>query len=252
MQRFVGRVAWITGGGSGIGEATAQRFAEEGARVVVADIDGDQARRVAASLPDALGIALDVGDEAQVAAAFDATLEQFGRVDVLFNNAGITGRLRPLHELAAEDWEAVARVNGLGMFLVMKHAIPAMLQSGGGAIVNTTSISGLVCSAPDAAAYTYSKTGIIGLTRSAACDYARQNIRVNAVAPGQVLTPLVERLIAEAPDPDAAREYRATRHVMPGFIEPRDIAAAVAFLASDDARWITGVTLPVEGGYTAR
>ncbi|WBX86153.1 SDR family NAD(P)-dependent oxidoreductase [Sphingosinicella microcystinivorans] len=252
MQRFIGKTVWISGAGSGIGEATAQRFASEGAAVVAADIDGGQARRVADAFPNALALALDVGDGRQVEAAFAAAEERFRHVDIVFNNAGITGALRPVHELSLDEWDEVARVNGAGMFLVLKHGVAALLRAGGGSIINTASISGLVASANNAVPYIYSKTGIVGMTRAAACDYASRNIRVNAVAPGQVLTPLVERLIREAPDPEAERAYRSARHAMPGFIAPEDIAAAVAFLASDDARWITGVTLPVDGGYTAR
>ncbi len=250
--RFAGRVAWISGGGSGIGAATARRLAGEGAAVIVADIDSTGAHDVARELPGAYAQSLDVGDARAVETAFAAALDRFGRVDVIVNNAGVTGDLMPLHEMSPAGWDRVARVNGRGMFLVLKYGIRAMLGKGGGAIVNTASISGLVASAPDAAAYIYSKTGIVGLTRSAACDYARHHIRVNAVAPGQVLTPLIERIIRDAADPEAERAFRANRHVMPGFIEADDIAAAIAFLASDDARWITGVTLPVDGGYTAR
>jgi NAD(P)-dependent dehydrogenase (short-subunit alcohol dehydrogenase family) len=236
-MRFQNKVVWISGAGSGIGEAAVRRFAAEGAHVVAVDVDGVNLERVAAAMPGVTAHVLDVGDAAAVRQSFRDVMTHYGRLDVVFNNAGITGTLERLHEMPEENWESVARVNGAGMFYVLKHAIAAMLQGDGGAIINTSSISGLVAS---------------GLTRAAACDYAAHNIRVNAIAPGQVLTPLVERLIREAPDPDAEYKHRSHRHVKPGFIEPADIAAAVAFLASDDARWITGVVLPIDGGYTAR
>lgn len=251
-MRFQNKVVWISGAGSGIGEAAVRRFAAEGAHVVAVDVDGVNLERVAAAMPGVTAHVLDVGDAAAVRQSFRDVMTHYGRLDVVFNNAGITGTLERLHEMPEENWESVARVNGAGMFYVLKHAIAAMLQGDGGAIINTSSISGLVASGPNTGAYAYSKSGIIGLTRAAACDCAAHNIRVNAIAPGQVLTPLVERLIREAPDPDAEYKHRSHRHVKPGFIEPADIAAAVAFLASDDARWITGVVLPIDGGYTAR
>lgn len=251
-NRFCGASALVTGGASGIGAACSRLFAEEGARVAVADIDHGAALALAGSLSGAIAVHLDVSDEAQVKAAVTGVVEAFGGLDIVVNNAGITGSLIATHDAPVEVWDAVSAVNGRGVFLVLKHAIAHMREHGSGAIVNLASISGLVASAPDAAAYIYSKTGIVGLTRAVACDYAKDNIRVNAVAPGQVLTPLVERLIMEASDPEAERAFRENRHAKPGFIAPEDIAAAVAFLASDDARWITGVTLPVDGGYTAR
>lgn len=250
--RFCGASVLVTGGASGIGAACSRLFASEGARVAVADIDHGAALALAGALLGAIAVHLDVSDEAQVEEAIAGNVETFGGLDIVVNNAGITGALIATHDAPVKVWDEVSAVNGRGIFLVLKHAIAHMREHGGGAIVNLASISGLVASAPDAAAYVYSKTGIVGLTRAVACDYACDNIRVNAVAPGQVLTPLVERLIAESPDPQAERAFRENRHAKPGFIAPEDIAAAVAFLASDDARWITGVTLPVDGGYTAR
>jgi len=251
-HRFAGKTVFITGGGSGIGEAAARLFAEEGGNIVVVDINEPDAARVAEALPSAISIGLDVSIADAVAAAIDTTVDHFGQVDVIFNNAGIAGKFEPFHETSLDNWRRVTAVNGDGMFHVLRFGIASMLRTGGGAIVNTTSVAGLCASGPDLGPYIYSKTGVIGLTRAAASDYAGRNIRVNAVAPGQVLTPLIEGIIAAAPDPEAERRHRGNRHPMPGFITPADIAAAVAFLASDDARWITGTVLPVDGGYLAR
>jgi NAD(P)-dependent dehydrogenase (short-subunit alcohol dehydrogenase family) len=250
--RFTGKTVFITGGGSGIGEATAELFASEGANVVVADIVGDDASRVAATLTNSLALTLDVGDAKAVNEGIAHAERQFGKIDVIFNNAGIAGAFEPLHEGTLENWHRVTRVNGDGVFHVLKFGIAAMLRGGGGAIINTASVASLVATTPNLSSYIYTKAGIAGLTRAAACGYATRGIRVNAVAPGQVLTPLIEKAIAESNDPLAERARRENLNPMPGFIMPRDVATAVAFLASEDARWITGVVLPSDGGYVAR
>ena len=250
-MRFDGKVAFVTGGASGLGEAGARRFAAEGARVVVADIDADGAARVAGTLPDALAVTVDTADAASVQAAVAQAVAHYGRIDVVFNNAGITGVQLPLHELPAEDWQRVRGVNGDGVFYVMKYCIAAMLTTGGGSIVNTSSTAGLTGQA-NISPYTFAKAGIVGLTRSAAIEYAAANIRVNAIAPTVVWTPLVERFAASAPDPAAMRAAMENYNPMPGLPLPDDVAAVVAFLASDEARWITGHTLPIDGGYCAQ
>jgi NAD(P)-dependent dehydrogenase (short-subunit alcohol dehydrogenase family) len=249
--RFEGKVAFITGGGSGLGAAAAVRLAAEGARVAVADIDEAAAERVAAGLPDAFAVAVDVSDAASVQRAVAATVERWGRLDVVFNNAGIPGSQQALHEMDVANWDRVRAVNGDGIFYVLKYTIEALLRTGGGSIVNTSSTAGLTGQL-NISPYTFAKAGIVGLTRSAAIEYAAQGIRVNAIAPTVVWTPLVEDFANTAPDPAAMREAMQNFNPVPGIPTAEDVAAVVAFLASDEARWITGHTLPVDGGYCAR
>jgi NAD(P)-dependent dehydrogenase (short-subunit alcohol dehydrogenase family) len=249
--RFEGKVAFVTGGASGLGAAAAQRFTDEGAQVAVADIDGAAAQKLAASLRDGYAVQLDTSDAESVARGVADAVEHFGRLDVVFNNAGITGAQQILHELDVEDWHRVRAVNGDGIFYVMKYAIEAMLRTGGGSIVNTSSTAGLTGQL-NISAYTFAKAGIIGLTRSAAIEYAKQNIRVNAIAPTVVWTPLVQRFAESAPDPLAMRALMENYNPTPGIPTAEDVAALVAFLASDEARWITGHTVPIDGGYVAQ
>ncbi len=249
--RFEGKVAFVTGGASGLGAAAAQRFSDEGAQVAVADIDGAAAEKLAASLRDGYAVQLDTSDAESVARGVADAVEHFGRLDVVFNNAGITGAQQILHELDVEDWNRVRAVNGDGIFYVMKYAIEAMLRTGGGSIVNTSSTAGLTGQL-NISAYTFAKAGIVGLTRSAAIEYAKQNIRVNAIAPTVVWTPLVQRFAESAPDPVAMRALMENYNPMPGIPTAEDVAALVAFLASDEARWITGHTVPIDGGYVAQ
>ncbi|MER7166145.1 SDR family oxidoreductase [Micromonospora sp. NPDC000207] len=250
-MRFQDRVVFVTGGASGLGEATARRFAAEGAKVVVADVATERAGRVVDSLPDALAVTVDTGDAASVEEGIADTVQRYGRLDVVFNNAGIDGRQQPLHEMDLANWEKVRRINGDGVFHVLKYGIEAMLRGGGGAIVNTSSTAGLTAQ-DNISPYTFTKAGVVGLTRSAAVEYAAHNIRVNAVAPTVVMTPLVENFIASAPDPEAMRTRMESFNPKPGIPTPDDIAGVVLFLASDDAAWITGHTVPIDGGYVAR
>ena len=249
--RFTDKVAFVTGGASGLGAATARRLADEGARVVIADLNEAGAREVAASLPEAIGVAVDTADAAAVERAFQQALETYGRVDVVFNNAGIDGKQQRLHEMDQENWDRVTAVNGDGAFHVLKFGIQALLRSGGGAVVNTSSTAGLTAQ-DNISPYSFTKAGLIGLTRSAAVEYAKDGIRVNAVAPTVVLTPLVEHFIESAPDPVEMRQRMENFNPVPGMPTPEDVAGVVAFLASDEARWITGHTVPVDGGYVAR
>ena len=250
-QRFVGRVAFVTGGASGLGRAAAERFAREGARVVVADIERGGAEALAATLPDAAAVEVDTSDAEAVDRAFESALETYGHIDVLFNNAGIVGPQMPLHETTDQAWRQVMAVNSDGAFHVLRLGIRAMLAGRGGAIVNTSSSTGLA-GKPNMAPYSFSKAGLVGLTRAAAIEYAEHGIRVNAVAPTAVMTELVAGHIARAPDPDAMRRLLESQTPIPGMPTPEDVAAVVAFLASDDARWITGHTLPIDGGFHAR
>jgi NAD(P)-dependent dehydrogenase (short-subunit alcohol dehydrogenase family) len=250
-MRFQDRVVFVTGGAAGIGAATARRFAAEGARVAVADIDAEGARRVADDLPDALAVTIDVGDAASVEQAVADTMQRYGRLDVIFNNAGTDSPHRPLHEMDPAEWEEARRVNGDGVFFVLKYGIEAMLRGGGGVVINTSSIAGLAA-LENVAPYTFTKAGVIGLTRSTAVEYAARGIRINAIAPTVVMTGLVERFIDRSEDPARTRGVLDTFNPKPGIPTPDDVAGVVLFLASDDAAWIVGHTLLMDGGYTAR
>lgn len=251
MKRFSGKVAFITGGASGLGAAAAERLADEGARIVVADINVEGARALAAKLPEALALELDTSNAASVERGIAAAVERFGKIDIIFNNAGISGEQLPIHESSTENWKRVTAINGDGVFYVLKFGVAAMLKTGGGAIINTSSTNGLI-GIPNIAPYTFTKWGVIGLTKSVAIEYAARGIRVNAVAPTVVRTPLVDKFIREAPNPAEMAARMENFNPMPGMPEPKDVAAAVAFLASDEARFITGHVIPIDGGYTAQ
>jgi len=186
-----------------------------------------------------------------VKAAIAATMDRYGRLDAIFNNAGITGLQQPAHETTEENWDNVMAVNASGVFYVLKYGIEAMLESGGGSMVITSSTAALAAQA-NITPYTFAKAGIMGITRSAAVEYATRGIRINAIAPTAVLTPMVERFIEASDDPAAFRRDREAWNPIPGWPMPPDIASVVAFLLSDEAKWITGVTLPIDGGYCSR
>ncbi|WP_064447570.1 SDR family NAD(P)-dependent oxidoreductase [Micromonospora sp. NBRC 110037] len=250
-MRFRDRVVLVTGGASGLGEATARRFAAEGGKLVIADINTEGAERMASSLPDALAVTMDTGDATSVERGIAEAVARYGRLDVIFNNAGIDGQQQALHEMDLANWEKVRRINGDGVFYVLRYGIDAMLRSGGGAIVNTSSTAGLTAQ-DNISPYTFTKAGIVGLTRSAAVEYAARGVRVNAVAPTVVMTPLVEHFIANAPDPEQMRRQMESFNPKPGIPTADDVAGVVLFLASDDAAWVTGHTIPIDGGYVAR
>lgn len=248
---FKQTVVYISGGASGLGEATAKRFARAGASVVIADIALRSAERVASQLEDALAVEVDTSNYESVRKSFAIAVEKYGRVDVIFNNAGITGEQQKLHEMDLSNWRKVTGINGDGAFFVLKEGIATLLKGKGGVVINTASTVGLAAFA-DLSHYTYAKAGLIGLTRSAAIEYANHNIRVNAVAPTMVMTPLVEQFLNQAADPLAARAQAMMLNPKHGMPTPDDVAGVVMFLASSDAQWITGHTIPIDGGYIAK
>jgi A-factor type gamma-butyrolactone 1'-reductase (1S-forming) len=255
MNSFEGKVALVTGGSAGLGAATALQFAREGARVVIAARRTDQSEAVVAQIR-ALGgegffVGTDVSRAADIQAMVQTTLARFGRLDCAVNNAGIAGPLRtPVADVEEAQWDALMNVNLKGVWLCMKHQIPAMLAQGAGAIVNIASIYGLKPSEVGHAPYCASKHGVIGLTRSAAIDYGQKGLRINAVAPGFTKSEMIN------PDaPGAAERYKAlaARHsAMNRLGEAQEIADAVTWLCSSAARFVNGAVLTINGGETSR
>jgi NAD(P)-dependent dehydrogenase (short-subunit alcohol dehydrogenase family) len=251
MDRLKGKVAVITGAASGLGRACAERFAQEGARVVVADIQEEAGKEVAQALPEGRFVKVDVTAPTSVEAMIAETVRHYGRLDILFNNAGIDGEHAPTDESTLENWRKVLAVNLDGVYFGMKYGIAAMLDQGSGVVLNMASIVGLVAFAKNPP-YSASKAAVIQLTRAAAIEYADRRIRVNALCPTVVQTPLLEHFIRSSSDPEDMRQRIENLNPMPGMPTPEDVAAAALFLASDEAAFITGVALPIDGGYTAR
>ncbi len=250
--RLKGKVALITGGASGIGAATARLYASEGAKVAIVDINDNLGRGVAEEIGDALYLHLDTTDEAEWISMVAQTLDRFERLDILVNAAGVSGRipgtaLAPkLEEQDLENWNHVMNVNSTGIFLGMKHVIPAMRDAGGGSIINISSIYGLVGS-PHNVAYHASKGSVRLATKSAALQYATENIRVNSVHPGFVTSPMTQ---ISHDDPELAKP-RLDKTPLGRFGMPEDIANGCLFLASDESAWMTGAELVIDGGMTA-
>ncbi len=249
MRNLNGKTVLVTGGGAGIGEAIVRRFVDEGAQVMVTDIDAAAGQTVADACAMPF-VAVDVGDAASFEAAIAAAVTQFGRLDILVNNAGVASARAPIHTSTIDNWHRVINVNLNGVFYGMKYALAHFVERGGGVIVNISSIAAIVAF-PELPPYNAAKAGVSQLTREAAVEYAKLNIRVNAVAPTGIWTPMNQRTAEETGDPAAFERAITGMNPMPGTASPDDIAAAVAFLASDDAKFISGVTLPVDGGYTA-
>ena len=252
-MRLAGKSAVVTGAASGIGRETALRFAEEGAAVVCADRDAAGAAAIAAELAAKGGTAHSVGaditNEADVARLSDEAIKACDTVDVLVNNAGVT-ILGGVAELSEADWQREIDVNLSGAYRVSKAFWPHFAQARGGTILSTASIAGVIA-APQDAAYVASKAGLIMLTRCMALDGAALGIRANCICPGFVDTPMFDGFLAEQPDPDAALARAAGRTPLGRIGTPRDIADGFVYLASDDARWITGASLVIDGGLTA-
>jgi len=245
------KVAVITGAASGIGRATALLFAREGARVVVADWDESGGSRIAEEIAEAGGEAVsvrtDVSQAEDVRSLINAAVEGYGRLDVLFNNAGVEGELAPTADCSLENWDSVIGINLKGVFLGMKYAIPHMVSNGGGTIINNASVAGVVGFA-GLPAYCASKGGVIQLTKAAALEYAKAGIRVNAICPGVIATPMVERVLGDSEE--MKKTFEALEPVG-RFGTPEEVARLALFLATEDSSFCTGAPFIVDGGFVA-
>ncbi|HXG36055.1 MAG TPA: glucose 1-dehydrogenase [Dehalococcoidia bacterium] len=252
MGRLEGKVAVITGAASGIGRASAILFAAEGAKVIAADWDEEKGRQVEQEIKESGGsaqfIKVDVSKPEDVQRMINLAEETYGRLDVVFNNAGVEGQQALTADCSLENWERVININLKGVFLGMKYAIPVMLKNGGGSIINTASVAGLVgfVSIP---AYCASKGGVIQLTRTAALEYAKQGIRVNAICPGVIATPMVERFAEQLGE--AGRQGLEAMEPVGRMGKPEEVAEVAVFLASDESSFCTGAPFIVDGGFVA-
>ena len=256
MKRLQDRVALVTGGSVGIGRAICLIVAQEGAKVAVTDLQDEEGQKVAKEIEDAGGTAeywhLDVSSESEVEKVTAEISERFGGIDVLVNNAGISGTDKPTHEITEEEWDQVMAVNVKGVFLCTKHVLPLMRKSGGGSIINLSSIYGII-SARDLPAYHASKGAVRLMSKTDALLYAKDKIRVNSVHPGFIWTPLVEELGERSDEGvEKFREQLDSLHPIGHVGEPEDIAWGVVYLASDESKFVTGSELVIDGGYTAQ
>ena len=251
MGKLDGKVALITGAASGMGRATAMLFAGEGAKVAIADCveEGglETVQKIKQEAGEAIFINVDVAKAAEVEQMVGKAVGEYGRVDVLFNNAGVAGKTIRTAEYTEEEWDQVLSVNLKGVFLGSKYIVPVMLSQGGGVIVNTASTGGMV-GLPFMPAYCASKAGVILLTKTMAMEYGGDNIRVNCICPGAIHTAMTEPWLPADP---AARQAHMQANLLGRWGRPEDIAAAALYLASDDAAYLTGVALVVDGGWTA-
>lgn len=252
--KLAGKSVIVTGAGSGIGEAIAVLFAQEGARVVVADLDVEGGQRTVERIVheggEAIFVKVDVSRAAEVEQLVRTAVERYGRLDIICNNAGI-GVAAVCHETSEADWDRTIAVDLKGVFLGCKYAIPYMLAQGGGVICNTSSVAGQV-GVLNRAAYCAAKAGVLGLTKSIAIDYAEKGIRCNALLPGTVHSPWIGKILAQQPDPEGERRRMAARQPIGRMGTPEEIARAALYLCSDDSTFVTGTGLVIDGGLTAR
>jgi len=251
MKEFDGKVALVTGGGSGIGRATALAFAREGAKVVIVDRNVQRGEETISMIRDAGGTVsfrrTDVSVAAEIEALVDYTMTTYGRLDLAFNNAGIEGDVKPLVDQTESNFDAVMDINVKGVWLSMKYEIPRMLEQGGGAIVNSSSVAGVV-GFPGIGIYAASKHAVIGLTKTAALEYSPQGIRINAVSPGAIDTEMIDRL---ADGMNVKKDDLSTLHPIGRIGRVEEVAEAVLWLCSSKASFVTGHSLIVDGGFTA-
>lgn len=256
MERLKDKVVIVTGGALGLGKAQCVQMAMQGAKVAVTDIKEDEGAGVASMIREegyqAEFWRLDTSDEDNVESVFKEVNDKFGGLDVLVNNAGISGVDKPTHEISLEDWEKVIKVNVTGVFLCTKHALKYMREKGGGSIINLSSIYGLV-GAPDVPPYHASKGAIRLMSKTDANLYAKDNIRVNSVHPGFIWTPMVESFAAnKGTDVETFKKQAGELHLLGHMGDPEDVAYGVVYLASDESKFVTGTELVIDGGYTAR
>ncbi|HEX4909473.1 MAG TPA: glucose 1-dehydrogenase [Permianibacter sp.] len=256
MNRVANKVAIVTGGAVGIGRACVERLAQEGASVAIFDVNASAGRALAGELSErghkVAFWQVDTASEAQVQKAVTEVVQQFGKLNVLVNNAGISGSVKPTHEISEEEWDRVQAVNVKGVFFCTKHAIPPLKAAGGGSIINLSSICGLV-STTGVPPYHASKGAVRLMSKNDAMQYAPDKIRVNSVHPGYIWTPMVENFLkASSPDLEAAKQAAGALHPLGHIGEPDDIAWGVVYLASDESKFVTGSELVIDGGYTAR
>ena len=251
-ENYTGKVAFVTGAANGIGRATALAFAREGANVVVADISEQGNQETARTIEElggrAIAVRCDVTRAEDVKAALDKTIETFGRLDFAFNNAGVEQKIAASADLTEEEWDRIVNINLRGVFLCLKHEIPLMLKQGSGAIVNTSSGAG-VKGFKGLAAYVAAKHGVVGLTKAAALDYAAQNIRINAVCPGIIDTPMMDRFSGGTSE---GREQVISQEPIGRMGQPEEIANAVVWLCSDAAAFVVGHAMVIDGGQTVQ
>jgi len=251
MPQFDGKVVIVTGGGSGIGQAACHLYAREGAQVVVSDIDEKGGHETAEALQqmnrDTMFVRGDVSKPEDCKTMVEATLAKFGRLDIAFNNAGIGGEANPTGDYSVEGWQKVIAINLSGVFYCMRYEIPALLDSDGGVIVNMASILGQVAF-ENSSAYVAAKHGVVGLTKNASVEYAKQNLRVNAVGPAFIRTPLISGLEENT----QIRDHLISLHPIGRLGEPEEVAELVIWLSSDKASFVTGAYYAIDGGYLAR
>ena len=253
-MRLTGKTALVTGAGSGIGQASAELFAQEGARIMVVDRNRETGEQTAEDIRkqgwDATFCYADVSQDSDVQAMIDSTIRRYGRLDVLMNNAAIV-IFAKLVETTNEIWDQIQSVNLKGVFLGCKHAIPAMIRNGGGSVINTASILGFVADV-DLAAYCAAKGGVIALTKVAALTYGSDKVRVNCICPGDVDTPMVRQYFDRSPNPELLRREIYSKYALNRIASPREVAQVALFLASDESSFVTGSQIVIDGGLTIK